>query len=99
LGRFLCSKKDKRIAGGSFRLIMALKKISSRHKQALLLRMQGLNYEQIAEQLGVGVSTVENWFYRDATFRDAFEQFKQQYIDEITKTARERMQSAADQAM
>lgn len=76
-----------------------VKKISSRHKPALLLRMQGLNYEQISEQLGVGVSTVENWFYRDATFRDAIEQFKQQYIDEITKTARERMQSAADQAM
>lgn len=78
---------------------MALKKISSRHKQAMLLRMQGLNYEQIAEQIGVGPSIVENWFYRDTTFRTEFEKFAQEYIEEITKTARERMQSAADQAM
>ena len=65
----------------------------------MLLHCQGMNYEQIAEQVGVAPSTVENWFYRDTTFRAEYEKFKQEYIEDITKTAKERMQKAADEAM
>ena len=79
--------------------IMALKRINNRHKRAMLLHCQGMNYEQIAEQVGVAPSTVENWFYRDTTFRAEYEKFKQEYIEDITKTAKERMQKAADEAM
>lgn len=78
---------------------MALKRISNRHKQAMLFRCQGMSYEQIAEQLNIGPSTVENWFYRDLTFREEYEKFKQEYIADITKSAQERLKKAADEAM
>lgn len=78
---------------------MALKKINATHKQAMLLHCQGMLIDQIAEQIGRSPGTVENWFYRDKTFRTEYEKFKQEYIEDVTKTARERMQGAADEAM
>jgi len=78
---------------------MAIKNINATHKQAMLLHAQGMSIEQIAEQVSRSQGTVENWFYRDPNFRAEYEKFKQEYISDITKTARERMQKAADEAM
>lgn len=78
---------------------MAIKNINATHKQAMLLHAQGMSIEQIAEQVSRSPGTVENWFYRDENFRAEYEKFKQEYIEDITKTAKERMQKAADEAM
>jgi len=78
---------------------MAIKKITATHRQAMLLYCQGMSIEEIATVINRSPGTVQNWFYRDQNFRAEFEKFKKEYIEEVTRTARDRMQSAADQAM
>lgn len=64
---------------------MALKKINDKHKQAMLLYCQGMSLEQVAEQVGRSLGTLQNWFYRDKLFQVEYEKFKQEYISDITK--------------
>ena len=78
---------------------MAIKNINATHKQAMLLHAQGMSIDEIAERISRSPGIVENWFYSDQNFRDEYEKFKEEYITGIAKTARERMQKVADEAM
>ena len=78
---------------------MALKKITDMHKQAMLLKVQGADFEEIGRQVNRNAGTVENWFWRDKTFMAEFDKFKKEFLNNLLETIKDRMQQASDEAL
>ena len=72
-----------------------IRNLEGKHYEAMFLRLQGLQYREIAAKFGVAEITVRNWFCLDDLFRAEFERLKNELIEE----AKHSLISAAPKAV
>lgn len=72
----------------------SLKRLGATHYEAMALRLTGSTIDEIAVAINKKPATVDNWFYRDETFRKEFEERRNKHIER----AKDILEAAAPKA-
>lgn len=72
-----------------------LQKLSTKHHRAMVLRMEGYTYREIAAMVHNSEQTVRGWFANDPLFRDTFNNLAQEYVEHARAIIRNAAPDAA----